>query len=302
MTSIAKTLQSTEHQRHVAQQDEPEKAAPMSGNRRPPRVRDRLLGAQLREIRKQRTDLSLERLAEKTDLSLATLSRIENGLRRIGSVDVAILLTAYDAPAAVRTKLIRLACEGGQDGIWQVHDGVGHGGILQLESSAFRLTEWQVGSVPPLLQTPAFAAQQCAASTPPHELQVRLDRLRRRQQALGHLEYTAFIHESLVQAQLARRPVYREQIAHLIDAIDRGIGVRLVRHSTPPHQVSAHPWVLMEFPNDPPIVHLRLQRVSVYLDQPESDAYESLRTQLTHIACTSQDSQRYLKHLLTSAD
>lgn len=74
--------------------------------RQPPRPRDRIIGARLRAIRKERTELSLEAAAKVLGWGLATMSRIENGQRRITTEDVAMILTVYRIPSAERDEVI----------------------------------------------------------------------------------------------------------------------------------------------------------------------------------------------------
>jgi transcriptional regulator with XRE-family HTH domain len=86
----------------------------MPSKRQPPRPRDRILGARLRAIRKERTKLSLEDAAKALEWSLATMSRIENGRRRITTEDMATILTVYrirsaEPYAKVLTKLDHIA-------------------------------------------------------------------------------------------------------------------------------------------------------------------------------------------------
>ena len=57
----------------------------MPNKRQPPRPRDRIIGARLRAIRRERTDLSLEAAAKVLGWGLATMSRIENGQRHIST-------------------------------------------------------------------------------------------------------------------------------------------------------------------------------------------------------------------------
>ena len=57
----------------------------MGGQRKPPQARDRLIGARLRAVRREQTDLSLERAAQRIGWSLATMSRIETGKKHVST-------------------------------------------------------------------------------------------------------------------------------------------------------------------------------------------------------------------------
>jgi transcriptional regulator with XRE-family HTH domain len=71
-----------------------------------------MVGARLRAIRKEQTDLTLEAAAELAQWSLSTMSRIETGNRRISTADVATLCVIYRLPLAQRERLIESACTG----------------------------------------------------------------------------------------------------------------------------------------------------------------------------------------------
>jgi transcriptional regulator with XRE-family HTH domain len=274
----------------------------MSGSRRPPRTRDRVLGAQLRAVRTQCTALLLEQAAAAAGMSSATLSRIETGRRPITSIDAAILLSTYGAPRPLRDSLVELAGEGCQDGIWQVSETADYGGIAQLEAAAHRMTEWTLAEIPALLQSPSYAAEQLRASgLNDDEVNVQMCRLQERQEALTDRDYSAFIPEAVVMMQRRRHEVWREQTAYLIKAIDRGIGVRVIRSPLSSEQATAYSWSYLEFPADPPIARVQLQTLSLYFDEPESATYDVLRTHLASTACTAKDSQRLLRDLLRRA-
>lgn len=268
--------------------------------RRPPRARDRMLGAQLRALRLRYGGLSLERAAERSQLSLATLSRMENGRRHITCDEVAMLLGIYGVPRRLRDTLVDTARSGFQDGVWQSEPQAGHAsdedGITVLESAAHRVTDWSITTVPPLLQTPAYSRAQlldAGVADLDRHLAARL----RRQEAISRLDYTAYIHEGAFHTH-NRTPVYRDQLTHLLTAAERGIGVRLVPAGTPVHSLG-HPWQLLEFPDDPPVVHLRLRHVGLYLHEPEAAAYGELRDHLRRIARTTRDSCRLLSSWAT---
>ncbi len=132
----------------------------MPGGRQPPRPRDRIIGARLRAIRRERTKLSLEAAAKLVGWSLATMSRTENGIRHISTEEVAVILTAYRIPAAARTKIISEAKADSASGWWdRPLPGVPTemGTLASYAADANSLTNWAVSLVPGLLQTEEYA-------------------------------------------------------------------------------------------------------------------------------------------------
>ncbi|MGW5051761.1 helix-turn-helix domain-containing protein [Actinokineospora sp. NPDC004072] len=253
--------------------------------RRSPRARDRMIGARLRAYRGQFTSLSLEQAADLAQMSLATLSRTETGRRRITVEDVATLLAVYRVPRELREQLIDVVRTGFQPGIWQSVPAPGcpidADGITSLEAGAHRLTDWCPSAIPPLLQTPDYAAALLrAAGAAEDEIECHVEHRIRRQEVLRTTEYTAFIHApALATAGDA-------QLAHLLAVAERGVGVRFVPATV---LAAGHPWLLMEFPDDPPIVYIGLRKVGVYLHEPEADDYYRLRDWLAGTAWSTGD-------------
>lgn len=222
--------------------------------------------------------MSLEQAAVRAQYSLATLSRIENGRRHVTEADVAVLMAAYRAPRQERDALVGQARDVGQEGIWQSADCLDCLTVLEVAS---RITEWSHNSVPLLLESPAAVRLRAAGARPG-----AVDRyLRERERVVARVDYTAYLHEAALAV------IGGGQRADLADAADRGIGVRVVRGRV---GLPAHPWLLVEFPDDPPVVHLRLQRIGVYLHGGEAAAHQDVRDRLGSAACTSVESQRLL--------
>lgn len=147
----------------------------MPNKRQPPRPRDRIIGARLRAIRKERTELSLEDAAKLLECGLATMSRTENGQRHITTEEVATILTAYRIPAAEREDVIAEARAENASGWWdRPLPGVPAemGTLASYANDANSLTDWAVSLVP------GFAANR-GLRHGPHNLRRRAVRCRR---------------------------------------------------------------------------------------------------------------------------
>jgi transcriptional regulator with XRE-family HTH domain len=90
----------------------------MSGKRQPPRPRDRIIGARLRALRRERTELSLEAAAKLLGWSLAAMSRLENGKRHVDTEEVAMVLLAYKMPSDERRAFLDEARAENASGWW----------------------------------------------------------------------------------------------------------------------------------------------------------------------------------------
>jgi transcriptional regulator with XRE-family HTH domain len=273
----------------------------MSGNRKPPQARDRAIGAQLKSIRTQQTALSLESAAEQLGWSPATMSRIENGKRHISAEDVASILAVYRVPVDQRDALVRRAKAIDEPGWWSrplpgVPDELGV--LASYEADANALTDWSINIIPGLLQTYEYArAYLLDLGTSVEDLEMFWMARLRRQQVLPKVEYTAFLGEAAIRTTFGGAEVLTAQLKHLVEMTKRGIGVRLL----PDHLTRAdlhHPWLLLAFPDSPPIVHIELLRGGIFLHDPEAEPYVAQREKLHKIALSTAESRDILKKLI----
>lgn len=272
----------------------------MPDRRRAPQARDRALGAQLKSIREQQTELTLEAAAKLLQWSAATMSRIENGKRHISAEEVAIILATYKIPADQRAALIKRAKAIDEPGWWSrplpgVPDELG--ALASYEAEANAIIDWSVSVIPGLLQTYEYAtAYMLALGLPADDIEMRWMARLRRQQVVPKLDYTAYIYESVVRTPFGGAG-FTGQLEHLIDATLRGRGVRLV----PEHRPEAAPlqsWMFMRFPDSPPIVHVELLRGGVFLHDNEVATYTDHLTRLDKIALSTTETRDILKKLV----
>ncbi|CAM4017952.1 helix-turn-helix transcriptional regulator [Kibdelosporangium persicum] len=273
----------------------------MSGNRKPPTARDRALGAQLKSVRTRQTELSLETAAEMLGWSSATMSRIENGKRHISAEDVASILAVYRVPVDQRDALVRRAKAIDEPGWWsRPLPGVPEetSVLASYESEACALTDWSITLIPGLLQTYEYAkAYLLDGVIQAEDVETFWMARLRRQQILPKVEYTAYICEAAIRTPFGGWEVLIAQLKHLIEVTKRGIGVRLVPEYLPRAELY-HPWLLLEFPNSPPIAHVELLRSGMFLHDPEVDAYVDQRAKLHKVALSTAESRDILRKLI----
>jgi hypothetical protein len=269
--------------------------------RQPPRPRDRIIGARLRAMRRERTDLSLEAAAKMLGWGLATMSRIENGQRHISTEDVAMILTAYRIPSAERHEIIAEARAENASGWWdRPLPGVPAemGTLASYEADATGLTDWAVTLVPGLLQIEDYAtALWFSDDEPPDVAELRWLARRRRQKILGTVDYTAYLSETALRTPFGGSECHRKQIKHLLEARDRGIPVRVVPEHLPVGLIS-HSWLYMTFPNTTPVVNVEIAGGGVYLHDDQAKPYTTVLTRLDRIALPTRESQTRLRAIL----
>jgi hypothetical protein len=171
------------------------------------------------------------------------------------------------------------------------------GALASYESDANAITDWSINIIPGLLQTYEYAMAYLVDEGVSREdmEMIWMARLRR-QQVLPKVDYTAFIGEAAIRTPFGGRE-FLGQLKHLVDATRRGIGVRVVREHRPiaPLVLS---WMLLEFPDSPPIAHVELLRGGIFLHEPEVEPYVNRRSVLHKIALSTAESRDMLKKLI----
>lgn len=272
----------------------------MADRRKPPQARDRALGAQLKAIREQQTDLSLEAVAKLLQWSPATMSRTENGKRHVSAEDVATILAFYQVPVEQRDALVRRAKAIDEPGWWsRPLPGVPEelGALASYEADANTITDWSINVIPGLLQTYEYAmAYLVDEGVSRDDIEMIWMARLRRQQVLPKVDYTAYIGEAALLTPFGG-PEFVGQLKHLVDANRRGIGVRVVREHRP-YASLLHSWMLLEFPDSAPIAHVELLRGGVFLHDPEVAPYVNRRSALHKIALSAAESRDMLRKLI----
>lgn len=272
----------------------------MADRRKPPQSRDRAIGAQLKSIREQQTSLSLEAAASLMQWSSATMSRIENGKRHISAEEVAIILAVYKIPAEQRDAVIKRAKAIDEPGWWSrplpgVPDDTG--ALASYEAEAHRITDWSINLIPGLLQTYEYAMDYLLNDGIPEEdAETRWMARLRRQQVVPKVDYTAYIGEIAVRTAFGGK-AFIDQLKRLVEASQRGIGVRIVP-ALLPHAALAQSWMLLEFPDSPPIAFTELIRSAVFVHDAETAPYIEHRAKLNKIALSTAESRDMLKKLI----
>jgi transcriptional regulator with XRE-family HTH domain len=276
----------------------------MPNQRQSPRPRDRIVGARLRAIRRERTRLTLEAAAGALGWSPATMSRIENGQRRINTECVAMILIAYRIPSPEREEILAEARADSASGWWdRPLPGVPTemGTLASYAADANGLTNWAATLVPGLLQVESYAMALILSEDIPRDAaDLRWAARRRRQKILGTVDYTAFISETAVRTPFGGRGAHREQLVHLMTARERGIGVRVVPEHLPLGLVS-HSWLHMTFPHTTPVVNVEVAEGGVYLHDDQAEPYEGMIEKLDRVALSTSRSCDKLRSILEEA-
>jgi transcriptional regulator with XRE-family HTH domain len=191
-----------------------------------PTVRRRRLAAELRRLRGDRTGTVV---AKALGWSPAKVSRYELGQGTFPLEEIEKLLDYYGVTDPRRAQLLALAVEANERAWWYDYADAltpEYMEFIGLEAEADSALEWQVESVPGLLQTEEYAraihtAHQQVVLDPPGLFERRTAVRMIRQQVLTSrnppLELSAVIDEGVLLRKVGSREVMARQLRHLAE-------------------------------------------------------------------------------------
>jgi transcriptional regulator with XRE-family HTH domain len=196
----------------------------------------RRLANELRRLRR-RAHLTGKEVATQLGWSEAKLSRIENGLARVKSSDLAEFLDLYEVSGPSRAQLEALAEESRQtDELEELEGDVPewHAEFVKAERAAEAMWNWEPQVVPGLLQIEDYTRAilrlwSDRLAVPKAEIERRVETRLLRQQVLTRsppLQASFVLDESVLLRKFAAPSVMRDQLAHLIE-VSEGPNIEL---------------------------------------------------------------------------
>lgn len=267
-----------------------------------PSARARGLGAELRRIRQEHTKLSAAEAARQAGWDKALQSRLERGERNISPEEVAVLLAIYEYPLDQRERLLAYARSPDEPGWWEV----GLGGLpkaprtlASYENDARRIVNYEPLLLPGLSQFGGYSRKYMEQDgLPPAEVELQLTARARRQQVLDRpdLEFTALIGEMALWQDVAPAPVMAAQMQKLLhDAQRPNVSVHVVPRRTRPHPGMTGGFMLLEFEQADPVVHLEMWRTAVFISDPDvTRDYPNAVDRLLGVALGATESLRLI--------
>lgn len=275
--------------------------------RRPPGVRARGLGAELKELRGA-TGLSVRAVAERLGWTHSVVNRIELGKRKTTSEEVSALLVVYNIKGAERDRLIDLAREVGQPGWWET----GQPGLpkqlpalIGFESTATRITDLSTVLVSGLLQTAEYTREvMLSGLVSPAEAETLVAMRLGRQAVLSKREpptYLTIIDEAALRRHVGGPGVMADQLRAIVKASSRAnVTVQVLPFDRGGHPGLDGAYLIMEFAKAPTIVHLEHKRSSLFVDEPEDVMpFVDATARLRQVALDPDETREFLVSLTT---
>jgi transcriptional regulator with XRE-family HTH domain len=267
-----------------------------------PTLRRRQLGAQLRVLRIERR-LTVEQVADQLLVSPSKISRIETGHRGASARDIRDLSDLYQVDDDTRQELFRWANEARQRGWWQpLH--LPYSTFVGLEAAADSISDFSLGLLPGLLQTPDYARALVRAAEPDWSaelLEQHLQARRTRQEVLtsGTLaNYTVVMDEAAIHRVVGGPSVMTAQLDRLVQLNNlENIALHLI-----PYDAGALPWginkfIILDFAEHAvsTVIFVETLTQDLYLDDPSDvDKYKDKFEAVLGIALSKDATSRVI--------
>ncbi|GIG57623.1 hypothetical protein Lfu02_19950 [Longispora fulva] len=276
-------------------------------SRREPGIWSRGLGAELRDLR-DAAGLSTRLAGERVGLSASTLSRIENGKRKVTSEEVSALLVVFGVTGERRESLIELARQPEQP-TW-----VGAGSrtglpkslatLISFETTATRVTNVSMLVLPGLLQTPEYTrALMRATGVSDFEAESRVATRLGRQALLSRPsppDYVAYLDEGALRRRLGSSKVMVDQLERILKESQRpNVTIRALPSTADEVPGLDGSFLLLEFAKARPVVQLDYRRSCLFIDDAKDvETFHEAVDTLDRVALTPEDSATFIARIM----
>lgn len=269
----------------------------------PPRAR--ALGIELRRHR-EATGLGLRQLANQLAMPHATLSRYETGSRHPRPEDVARICTAIGVNGSEVEELIALAKD--TDRSRWLSEGMTEqqrqlATVITYEQTAARVISVSSLIIPGLLQTADYArAIMHGNGVDAHEIELRVTVRMGRRDILARPTsplLVAVIGEAALRQHIGDRDVMHGQLTKLLEFSEwPNIDLRVVPFTSGWHDGLMGPFVLVEFVDADPIVHLEALGSGLFLhESKDTDRYVDACANVRRVAMSPEDSSELIANV-----
>lgn len=221
-------------------------------------------GRTLRRLRNEADQLTLAEVAASLACDLSLISRIENGKRVCSQAHFAKLMDLYEVPAAQRDELAELhaATRERRPPWWSPYNDVisaQYERFLGFEAAASAVHEYQVGILPGLLQTEAYAQAVTGVgftSLGPDQIDalVEVRGLRQRHRLLeteAPLECRYVVTQAALNFQVGGKRTHQEQLDYLLEiSAHESVDLRVIPYEKGEVAAQIGAFVILQFPDE----------------------------------------------------
>ena len=266
---------------------------PVSMKDREPTIRSRELGEGLRKAM-QYAGFNASEVARQLDWSPGRVSRLLSGKRGGSRYDVTAFLTICGVRGTERERLMALSLDNDRPGWFQQHGPAVPRQVHTLidhESHATAISDFQIALVPGLLQTGHYARAMMSGSAnlPAAEIEDRVSARLARKRLFSRnnpprLDF--FVHEFVLRTPVGGPSVMCDQLHEMLRlSVLPFVSIRVVPAALGAHAAMTGNFTMMEIADFKPITYLDSEISSLFLETPvEIDAYRNILAALEDTA------------------
>ena len=272
-----------------------------------PTVRRRELGALLRALRIEK-GLTAEQVADRLKVSTSKMSRLETGHRGANARDINDLCNLYEVDDEQRQRLLDLASRGKQRAWWQPLE-LPYSTYVGLEAEAISISDYALGTIPGLLQTPDYARAMLRSAVQNLRPEVVEQRVRGRmvRQQLLFSEYPpsfdAVVDESVLYRIAGSAAVMKSQLEQLLERSKLpSVTLRVLPYDAGEIPSANNKFIILKFAlhGTPDIVFVECLTGDLYIEDPGAiGVYNTTFERLTHLAATPERSREIIAAKIT---
>lgn len=278
-----------------------------------PTIRSRQIANELRRLRK-RAGLTTGEVGARLGLSQSKVSRVETGTSGLRVDDVAAMLGLFHVPANRRDEILALVRKAAEPGWVQIHGRKlpeQWQALIEWEDKATSLHNYQPSVLPGLVQTADYARAVIENSAdrdlPESEVDTKVAARLGRQGILSRPlppQLHVLLYEPALHVQVDGTGVLASQLRQLLEMARRPkVTIQVVPITAGPHPGLEGPFVLMDFPSDPPLAYLENRVLSIFLEEdPHIASYRLAWQRILAKALSPERSAKLIAQLARTAD
>ncbi|NVI86125.1 helix-turn-helix transcriptional regulator [Actinomadura sp. BRA 177] len=275
---------------------------------RPPTVRRRRLGVQLRKIREDR-GLTLDQAATYLSISKSALGRMENAqvVARVHEVTYILMMYGIEEGDDLRSALVGLAT-GGRSRDWiRRHKlpgkGPNYGEYVMLEQDSSELFTYHTDLIPGLLQTPEYARAVMASvpSSGLSDIDEGVAYRMARKEALTRpdpLVIKVVLGEAAICQRMGGRPVMIDQLRYLLELMEwPNVHLQVLPFAAPNNPGVDGSFTILDVEaGNFPIVTVDCLRRRVFIEDEEGvAAYRGVQAALCQVTLSASESRERIE-------
>jgi hypothetical protein len=252
----------------------------------------------------------VDQVASCLEVSSSKVSRLETGQRGVREKDIRRLCDLYELDAEQRQRLTELARAGRQRATWQPR-GLDYSTYIELEAAAVSISDYGLGIMPGLLQTPDYARAIVRAAVPrwvPEIVKQRVDGRMARQQLLfaeDPPDFEALVDESVLHRVVGSPAVMRGQLERLLLLADLpSVTLRVIPYAAGALPAGNNKFIILRFAQPdvvPDVVFIEgLTRHEYLKDLHEVEVYNMTFRTLLELAASPDATRKMIIAMLAT--